>query len=90
MSAIQEVAELIDERGSGTVDDILPELEMTRKQAIKALQNARLYKLIACDGRAPRAGQTHLGSKPATYRTLKVEKYRPRISSVWDLAQVAA
>lgn len=85
MSLTQSVAGLIVKRGSGTVDDILPDLCCTRSQALRALKAAKATGLIDSDGWT---GPRHGGSLPATYRAIK-KKTRPA-ASVWEFAQVAA
>lgn len=91
MSAIRLVTELIDERGSGTVDDLMPEIDgYTRQQVLNALQNAAAIGLITCDGRRPPQKGSRL-AKPGTYRTKKTEptmRRRP-VSSVWQLGACA-
>jgi hypothetical protein len=53
----------------GTVDHLMPLLSgYTRRQVIKALQNARLRGYLECDGRGPRQGRKSRGSDPGTYR----------------------
>ena len=92
MSATRQAAALIEERRSGTVDDILPDMDgLTRKQALKALDNAVYNKLIVCDGvRPPRRKGEGRGSKPAIYRAKPKEEYQgPRFGSVWQYAQQA-
>jgi hypothetical protein len=88
MSLIQLAADLIRERGHGTVDDILPEMDgYSRDQVIKALNNATQYGLISCDGRGPRRKGAGIGkstTQPATFRA--AERQYTRISSVFDLA----
>ena len=86
MSLAKTAAALIEEIGTGTVEDILPDMEdCTRAQVIKALQNARLEKLIECEGPGPRMSSGR-GSKPATYRAIRKTYVRPTVASVWDLA----
>lgn len=83
MSQYARAAAVIEERGHGTVDDILPELEgMTRKQAIRALINAARHGLLTCDGRTFAIGRR--GTVPAIYRPA-VKTYGRPVSSVWEL-----
>jgi predicted enzyme involved in methoxymalonyl-ACP biosynthesis len=91
MSAIQTVTALIEEIGAGTVDDILADMEgYTRRQVIKALDNAAYAGLITCDGYAgARKGPGARGSLPATYRAIKKTQSRPA-ASVWHFAQLQA
>lgn len=80
MSLTREVAELIQARGFGTVDDILPDLNCTRDQALRALKAALDRGLIDSDGWT---GPSYGGSKPSTYRA-KRTTVRP-VSSVFEL-----
>lgn len=81
-SLIAEVIDRIESRGSATVDDLMPEFPArTRQQVMTALQQASYERRIQCDGQQ----HTRAGSAPAVYRA----NPRPRIASVWDLAQNA-
>jgi hypothetical protein len=91
MSMIQEVTMLIEERGSGTVDDILPECDgATRAQVAKALSNAVRYGHLTSDGASKRGGAG--GSAPAVFRPVKKPEptYTRRVASVWEFARLAA
>ena len=99
MSATQIAADLIIERGFGTVDDILPSMPgYTRDQVFRALQAAAARGLIECDGRrlpeggpkkkSHRATGRPRGSKPATYRAKRTAR-RP-VRSVFELAACEA
>jgi hypothetical protein len=80
---IREVVALIEERGSGTVDDLMPELEgVTRGQAIRALINAARAGRIACDGRKFQRGRR--GTVPATYRVIIPPVHQRPANSVWE------
>lgn len=88
MSATKAVAALIEELGSGTVDDILADMPgHTRQQVISALQRAAWAGLITCDGPAARVRR---GSKPGTYRAKPPAVTPTRaVRSVFELAQHA-
>lgn len=89
MSAIQIVTALIEELGSGTVDDLMPEMEgYTRRQIIKALGNAAYEGHISCDGYAgSRKGPGGVGAKPATYRAIRKQTSARPAASVWQFAE---
>ncbi len=73
MGITSKVAEMVRERGSATADDLFPLLQpegYTRQQIIKALQNGRMTKLLACDGHTPKRGNVGGGSQCAVYRPL--------------------
>jgi hypothetical protein len=65
------VAYLIMARGheGGTANHLMPLLpSCTRRQVIRALQNAKFRGYLECDGRGPRKGRQTRGSDPGTYR----------------------
>lgn len=69
MSLRRSVAELVQEMGQATADDLVPLLqEYNRVQILKALHNACRVGMLTCDGRAPRRGIERGGAAPATYR----------------------
>lgn len=83
MSLIQIVSALVEERGTATADQILPDCDgFTRTQVINALQNAAHLGLIRCAKRlGPSAGRsTRLG----IYEPIERSYGRP-VSSVWEL-----
>ena len=88
MSLAAAAADLIREIGSGTVNDILPEMEgCTRAQVVKALQNAAREGLIECDGRGAKKKGAGVGRGtqiPATYRAIRNAPVR-RVSTVFEL-----
>lgn len=80
---IRQVVVLIEARGYGTVDDILPDMPgVTRQQAIRALINAARDGRISCDGRTFAKGRR--GTVPAMYRAIVRTMGRP-VNSVWEL-----
>ena len=81
MSITQAVAHAVILRGEATVDDILPDLDCTRDQALRALRNAKDLGLIGHDGWT---GPSHGGSKPSTYRAIRNTPVR-RVSTVFEL-----
>jgi hypothetical protein len=100
MTLLRYVAELVRLRGSGTVDDFLPELAelgYSRIQVGKALHNATLMGLVYCNGRKPRRGTPRGQSCAATYYpagqgittitgVLVKKEPAPLVASVWDMA----
>ncbi|MBA3773856.1 MAG: hypothetical protein H0X13_15600 [Ramlibacter sp.] len=85
MSATRQAATLIAQRGSGTVDAILPEMQgYSRDQVLRALKAAAERGLITCDGNKQTPG-VH-GGTPATYRAIV---RRPAASSIWQYASAA-
>ena len=87
MSLRRIVADLVNERGSATVDDLMPELEdeYTREQVKAALKNAKNINLISCGG--------PIGGRPGVY-TPYVDKNKPParyagVASVWDLGRAS-
>lgn len=76
---------MINQLGSGTVDDLLPLLPYTRAQLFRALKYGLESRLIESDGHRPPTGPG-TGSQPTTYRARRKTYARPA-ASVWQFAQ---
>lgn len=100
MSLRRIVTDMILERGTGTVDDLMPRLAglgYTRDQAIKALHNAKSLGFLACDGAKPKRGVRPDEMRPAIYgppkpqagklfaQLVKKKEERIFVSSVFQL-----
>lgn len=95
MSLRAEIIELVRERGSATVDELMPHMEeWTREQVLRAMQRAKFERVFECDrnvgGRV--GGSRKGGSKPARYRLHpRIQPPPPKVvpkplASVWELA----
>lgn len=93
MSLTRRVAEMVQEMGCATLQEILPLLEgYTRMQVFHAMKNARSTGLVHCRGHVPLRGKgSGAGSAQATHypgrRDAKPEKPKPPrpVASVWEL-----
>lgn len=102
MSLRQLVVDLITERGSGTVDDLMPrlsELGYTRKQVLNAMKEARKRGSLRCQlvrRQAYAGGQVYTepsihwpGTGDQMFAQLVIKRAKPKgplVSSVFDLA----
>lgn len=79
MSLIQRVAVIVEDLGEATADDVCREIgwEVSRKQVVRALQNARYTGLLDSDGRRPLA----------TYRAARPRALKMPAPSVWAYAE---
>jgi predicted transcriptional regulator len=98
MSITQEAADALNDIGSGTVEDVMRELECyTRDQVRRALNNAATTGLIKSDGRYAQPGRREhratgkdRGARPTIYRAIVTQQTSRPVSSVFQLAQLAA
>jgi len=84
MSLIQVVVALIEEAGSASADDILPDCEgYTRQQVLAAIQNAAQLGHIVKVGKAG----TGLGNGLGIYEPAPKPPGPRPVASVWEYAQ---
>lgn len=92
MSLVQQVAQMVADRGEASADDLLPGLEgCTRNQVIRGLQNAASRGLV--EAARHRSGGHNIGRLPSVYRPAKPKPTPMRIgpvASVFDLGRIAA
>lgn len=85
-----KIIEALTDDGPANVDQLMPKFpELTRKQIIRSLQEAKLAGLLVITQMGGRRKWPERGKLPATYG-VKQETSCPRISSVWQLGSIGA